>query len=159
MSDLFNNYGHQIVFTHVMSAFVWVGGMIAVRLAVHPVLQSIDDPKIKLGKTLQITGRFFNIVIPFIILLLATGLIMTIAVDGHHGANKILFLSKEGIWTIMAINFAYMYTQRRSAWKLFEKGELSRAKAKISLIPNLLLPINIILGVVALYLGVSLRGI
>ena len=35
-----------VVFFHVLSAFVWVGGMIAIRGAVHPSLQHIDDPKV-----------------------------------------------------------------------------------------------------------------
>jgi uncharacterized membrane protein len=150
---------HTIVFLHVLSAFVWVGGMIAIRVAVHPVLQSIEDPKVKLGKTLEITGRLFHLVIPFILTLLATGLMMAIATNGHHGALKSLFLAKEIIWSVMTLNFSYMYIQRRAAWKLFEAGKLPEAKAKVKRIPNLLLPINIILGVVALFLGVSLRGL
>jgi uncharacterized membrane protein len=150
---------HTVVFFHVLSAFVWVGGMIAIRVAVHPVLQSIDDPKIKLGKTLEITGRLFHLVIPFILTLLATGLMMAIATKGHHGSLKSLFLSKEIIWTVMTLNFTYMYIQRRAAWKLFEAGRLPEAKAKVSKIPNLLLPVNIVLGIAALFIGVSLRGL
>jgi len=150
---------HTIVFLHVLSAFVWVGGMIAIRVAVHPVLQSIDDPKIKLGKTLEITGRLFHLVIPFILTLLATGVMMAIATKGHHGSLKSLFLSKEIIWTVMTLNFTYMYLQRRTAWKLFEAGNVPEAKAKVSRIPNLLLPINIVLGIAALFIGVSLRGL
>ena len=150
---------HTIVFLHVLSAFVWVGGMIAIRVAVHPVLQSIDDPKVKLGKTLEITGRLFHLVIPFILTLLATGLMMAIATNGHHGALKSLFLTKEIIWSVMTLNFIYMYIQRSAAWKLFEMGRLPEAKAKVKRIPNLLLPINIMLGIVALFVGVSLRGL
>ena len=150
---------HLVVFLHVLSAFVWVGGMIAIRVAVHPVLQRIDDPKVKLGKTLEITGRLFHLVIPFILTLLVTGLMMVIATNGHHGSLKSLFLSKEIIWTVMTLNFTYMYIQRRAAWKLFEAGKLPEAKAKVSKIPNLLLPINIVLGVAALFIGVSLRGL
>jgi len=97
----------MVVFLHVLSAFVWVGGMIAIRVAVHPVLQSIDDPKIKLGKTLEITGRLFHLVIPFILTLLVTGLMMAIATKGHHGSLKSLFLSKEIIWIVMTLNFTY----------------------------------------------------
>ena len=152
-------YSHMVVFLHVLSAFVWVGGMIAIRVAVHPVLQSIEDPKVKLGKTLEITGRLFHLVIPFILTLLATGLMMAIASDGHHGTLKSLFLSKEIIWTVMTLNFSYMYLQRRAAWKLFEAGKLPEAKAKVKHIPNVLLPINIILGIAALFIGVSLRGL
>ena len=152
-------YSHTVVFLHVLSAFVWVGGMIAIRVAVHPVLQSIEEPKIKLGKTLEITGRLFHLVIPFIIALLVTGLMMALSSQGHYGSLKLFVFSKEGLWTIMTLNFSYMYFQRHSAWKLFKSGKLSEAKAKVKLIPNLLLPVNIGLGIVALWLGVSLRGI
>jgi uncharacterized membrane protein len=175
MTELFNNYGHLLVFLHVLSAFIWVGGMIAIRLAVHPVISrggvtaaemlqndvmdAMLKPKQRLGITLQITGRLFNLVIPFIVILFATGLIMAIATGGHHGDLKSLFLSKEIIWTIMAVNYTYMYSKRAKAWKLFSKGEVALAKAQMSFIPNLLLPLNIVLGIVALWLGVSLRGL
>ncbi len=152
-------YTHIIVFLHVLSAFVWVGGMIAIRVAVHPVLQSIEEPKIKLGKTLEMTGKLFHLVIPFIIILLATGLMMALSSKGHHGEYKSIFLSKEIIWTVMTVNFTYMYVQRRAAWKLFTSGNLPEAKEKVKLLPNVLLPINIGLGVLALYWGVSLRGL
>ena len=175
MTELFNNYGHLIVFLHVLSAFVWVGGMIAIRVAVHPVIQrggvtsqemlqndvmdAMLKPKQRLGITLQITGRLFNLVMLFIAILFVTGLMMAIATGGHHGDLKSLFLSKEIIWTIMAVNYTYMYIRRAKAWKLFSNGEVGLAKAQMSFIPNLLLPINIVLGIVALWLGVSLRGL
>jgi len=152
-------YSHTVVFLHVLSAFVWVGGMIAIRVAVHPVLQSIDDPRIKLGKTLEITGRLFHLVIPFILILLTTGLMLLYAVDGLEGGLKYVFLSKEIVWTVMTANFSYMYLCRRTAWKLFGAGKFSEAKAKVKHIPNLLLPVNIVLGMAALYLGVTLRGL
>ncbi len=174
MTELFSNNAQLIVVLHVFSAFVWVGGMIAMRMTVHPVivaggvtekqrLQSdvmslMLEPKQRLGITLQIMGKLFNLVLPFIIILFATGLIMAIATGGHHGALKTLFLSKEIIWTIMAANFTYMYIRRAKAWKLFSKGEVALAKAQLAWIPNVLLPLNIFLGIIALFLGVSLRG-
>ena len=158
MSALFEHYAHTVVFVHVLGAFVWVGGMIAIRAAVHPVMQSIEEPKIRLGKTLEITGRLFNLVMPFIALILITGLIMAIAMEGHHGANKGLFIAKEAIWTVMTLNYVFMYIKRARAWKLFHSGDLPAAKALVANIPNLLLPVNIVLGVTALWLGVSLRG-
>ena len=175
MTELFNNYGHFMVFLHVLSAFIWVGGMIAMRVAVHPVvsrggvtpeemLQSdvmskMLEPIQRLGVTLQTTGRLFNLVMPFIILLFATGLMMAIATGGHHGDLKSLFISKEILWTIMAVNYTYMYVKRAKAWKLFREGEMKLAKAQLSWIPHVLLPLNIVLGLVALWMGVSLRGL
>ena len=152
-------YSHTVVFLHVLSAFVWVGGMIVIRVAVHPVMQSIEDPKIKLAKTLQIMERLFHLVIPFIAALLVTGLIMAISSQGHHGSMKSLFLSKEIIWMVMTVNFTWMYFKRRKAEKLFEMDDLPSAKSAVALIPNYLLPINIALGILALWLGLILRGL
>jgi len=174
MTEFFSNYGHFMVFFHVLSAIIWVGGMIAIRFAAHPVISrggvtpeemlqsdvmvAMLEPKQRLGINLQITGRLFNLVLPFIAILFATGLMMAIATGGHQGDLKSLFLSKEIIWTVMAVNFGYMYMKREKAWKLFSKGEITLAKAQIKWIPNVLLPLNIMLGLVAIWMGVSLRG-
>jgi uncharacterized membrane protein len=158
MVNLFGDFSALIVFLHVLSAVVWVGGMIAIRMAVHPSLQSIDDPKIKLGKTLQIVGKLFNLVIPFIIILIVTATLMAVGL-GFKGTELYWLIHvKEVIWTIMVINFIYMYIQRSKAQKMFNSGELAGAKQKVSKLPNLLLPINIFLGVASIFAGVTLRG-
>ncbi len=172
MVNLFGNYAHEIVFLHVLSAFVWVGGMIAVRFAVHPVMQSIDDPTIRLGKTLQITKNLFHIVMPFIAVLIVTAVLMAVglgfriaAVDESgnvvnqtaYGIYQIVHV-KEVIWTVMTANFTWMYVKRRKAQKLFDAGDLPAAKAAVAIVPKYLLPLNIVLGVAALWLGVTLRG-
>ena len=158
MAEIFNNYAHIIIFLHVIGAIIWVGGMIATRVAVHPVMMGIDDPKVRVGNNLKITGRLFNLVMPFIAIILITALIMAIALNGHKGDMKMLFISKEIIWTVMTINYTYMYILRKKAWAMFEDGKIKEAAAKVKIIPNILLPINIALGIVALWLGISLRG-
>jgi uncharacterized membrane protein len=151
---LFTNYGHEIVFLHVLSAIIWVGGMIAIRLAVHPSMQTIEEPKIKLGKTLMLMGKFFNIVMPFIFILLITAIVLIFAM----GKSPTIEM-KENIWMLMTANFTWMYFKRRKAQKLFDMGKMPEAKAVVALIPKVLLPLNIVLGLVALWLGVGLRGL
>jgi len=153
MSTLFQNYSTLLIFLHVISAVVWIGGMIAIRAAVHPTLQSIEDPKIKLGKTLEIVGKLFHLVIPFIALLLITGIIFELA-----GFKTPLVHIKEAIWTIMTLNYIFMYIKRAKAQKLFKSGKLAEAREQVKLLPKLLLPINILLGMVAIFLGVELGG-
>ena len=175
MGEFFANNGQLIVFLHVLSAIIWVGGMIAMRVAVHPVIArggvtdaqmllsdkiaDILEPKQRLGITMQTVGRLFNLVMPFIIILFATGLIMAVAMGGHHGASKELFITKEILWTIMAVNYGYMYYKRATAWKMFNQGKVKEAKARMKWMANVLLPLNIVLGVVALWMGVALRGL
>ncbi len=172
MVEFFGTYAHEIIFLHVLSALIWVGGMIAIRLAVHPNLQLIEDPKVRMERTLAITGNFFNIVIPFIIVLILTAVIMAVGLGFRSAAVDVsgniisqaayatynLVHVKEGIWMLMTMNFVWMYLKRRKAQKFFDEGNLPKAKESVDLIPKLLLPINILLGLAALWLGVTLRG-
>lgn len=154
MSELFKNYATLIIFLHILSAVIWVGGMIAIKVAVHPILQTINDTKIKLGKTLQIISKLFHLVLPFIFISLMCSIIL---IKGAGFSGAIIHL-KEAIWTIMTLNYLYMYIKRYKAQKLFDLGEFAKAKQAIAILPTILLPINIILGLIAIYLGVFLRG-
>ena len=158
MEALFNNFSALIVFLHVISAIIWVGGMIAIRFAVHYSMQEVEDPKIKLGRTLESLRRFFNMVIPSIIILLLTAIIMIIALK-FKGTDLYSFvIAKEAIWTIMTTVFIVIFIKRKQAQKAFDNGQLPIAKEKLAPIAQYLIPLNIVLGLVAIYLGVTLRG-
>lgn len=146
----------MVVFLHVLSAIVWVGGMIAIRLAVHPSLLKISDDTIRIGRTLEILKRLFIVVIPFVVILLVTAIMMALTFKGSPLYSVILI--KEVIWTIMAINLGYMIYARNKAAKAFEANDLMKAKKLLAPLPKYLLPLNIFLGVIGLWLGVSLRG-
>ncbi len=154
MKELYENYATVVIFLHILSAVIWVGGMIVIRFAVHPSLQSIDDVKIRLGKTLEIVGKLFNIVMPFIFISLICALIIIIG-GGYSGGIVHL---KEAVWTIMTLNFFYMYIKRFKAQKLFNQEKFAEAKKCVAILPTILLPINIALGLVAIFAGVLLRG-
>jgi len=147
-----------VVFFHVLSAFVWVGGMIAIRGAVHPSLQHIEDPKVRMARTLEIMHRLFMIVLPFIIVLLITGGMMAIGMGFKGTPLYGMVHVKEAIWTIMTINYTWMFIKRNKAERLFVAGDLAGAKAVLAPIPNFMLPLNIALGIVALAVGITLRG-
>jgi len=154
MQVWFEEYKTIIIFLHIISAVVWIGGMIAIKFAVHPVIQTIEEPKIKLGNSLRIVKRLFNLVMPFIALSLICALMI---IKGAGYAGGFIHL-KEAIWTIMTLNYTYMYIKRTLAQKSFDLGNFASAKEHMRLLPNILLPLNIVLGIVAIFLGVILRG-
>ncbi len=158
MSELFANYANFILFVHVFAALFWVGGMLAIRLAVHPALQHIEDPKVRLARTLEILKYFFSYVVFMIILLLASAIIMAVGLGFKGTPLYSVVLVKEGIWTIMTILFIIIYIRRDQAEKLFVSGDLAGAKQKLAPIATYLIPINIALGIAALYFGGVLRG-
>ena len=147
-----------VVFLHVISAVLWVGGMIAIRFAVHYSMQNIVEPKIKLERTLENLKRFFNMVIPAIIILLITAVILILTL-GFKGTPLYSFvIAKEAIWTVMTIVFITIYIKRNKAEKAFISGDFLGAKNALMPIAKYYIPLNIVLGIVAIYFGITLRG-
>lgn len=143
-----------IVFFHVVSAIVWVGGMIAVRVAVHPALQNIEEPKIRIARSLEITNRLFRLVLPFVVVLLLTAVAMQIGL----GLKGPIVHVKEATWVLMALNYGAMIVRRNKAEKYFLSGHTEVAAQTLAVIPRMMIPVNIALGLFALYFGVILRG-
>jgi len=159
MSEFFATYGSFIVFLHVISAVIWVGGMVAIRFAVHYSIQEIDEPKIKLGRTLELLRRFFNMVIPSIVLLLITAIMMSIGLGLKESPLYPIVHIKEAIWSVMAVIFTIIYLKRNKAQRFFDEGDFKSAKEKLTPLAQWMIPTNIALGLIALYFGVTLRGL
>lgn len=160
MAEFFAANADLIVFLHVMSAVVWVGGMVAVRFAVHPVMQTIEEGKVRLSRSLQIMKNLYFIVLPFIVILLLTAIVMLVGLnlkEANPELYQVTFI-KEGIWIVMMLNYAWMVARRNKAERYFVSGDIEGAKMMVKPIPHWMLPLNIFLGVVAIYLGVTLRG-
>ena len=158
MSELFNNFSTLIIFLHVISAIVWIGGMIVIRFAVHYSMQNIEDPKIRLGRTLENLKRFFSMVIPSIITLLITAIILILALDFKDTELYKFVIAKEIIWFIMTVIFIIIYIKRGKAQKAFDGGDFLSAKNQLNPLAKYLIPINIAFGLVEIYLGIALRG-
>jgi len=158
MKELFLQFPALIVFLHVISAVIWVGGMIAIRFAVHYSMQNILEPKIKLGRTLENLKRFFNILLPFIALLLITALILIFGLEFKNTPlNKFVHM-KESIWVAMTLIYITVYIKRNKAQKAFDNEDFKEAKKQLAPIAKIYIPLNIFLGLVAIYLGITLRG-
>ena len=158
MSELFNNFSTLIIFLHVLSAIIWIGGMIVIRFGIHYSMQEIDEPKIKLGRTLENLRRFFSMVIPSIIVLLITAIIMILALEFKETDLYKYVIAKEIIWSLMTVIFIYIYIKRNKAQKAFDEGKFPIAKELLTPLATYLIPTNIILGLIALILGITLRG-
>ena len=168
----FADYRTQIIFLHVISAVVWVGGMIAMRFAAHNSFVEIESPLHRLERISHALKRLFMIVSPFVVILIITAVMMAVglgfreaAIDANHNIideNAYLLYNlvhtKEAIWMIMAANLALMMYLRRKADQLLAKGDSTGAKGKLGLIGKYMVPLNIVLGIIAIYLGVFLRN-
>ncbi|MDD2829432.1 MAG: hypothetical protein PHW18_07665 [Sulfuricurvum sp.] len=171
--DTFVHHRTLIIFLHVISAVIWVGGMIAIRFAVHHSLAMIDDPKLKMERALDTLKRFFTIVWPFVVVLIMTAVLMAVgyqfraaAMDENGNVINEYMMSiyntvhiKEMIWVIMSINLGAMMFRRHKAEIALRDGNLQRAKDLLEMISKYMVPINITLGVIAIFIGVVLRNV
>jgi len=172
MYQLFADYRTPIIFLHVLSAVIWVGGMIAIRFATHQSLAMISDPKMRMERAVHTLKRLFTIVLPFVIILIITAVIMAVGLGFRAAAMdemgnvidanamnvyQIIHL-KEAIWLVMAINLGAMMFRRNQAQKALAHNDLGRAKAMLGMIAKYMVPLNIGLGVIAIFIGVFLRN-
>lgn len=158
MAEFFAEFKVIIVFLHVLSAVVWVGGMIAIKFAAHPSFMQIESPAHRLERIAHTLKRLFTIVVPFVIILLVTAIIMIKGYSLSQSEFSMMSHAKEGIWAVMAINLFVMIQRRNRAIKLLNEGDMVGAKFSLELIGKYMVPLNIILGVVAIFLGVTLSG-
>lgn len=158
MVDFFSEYKTIIVFLHVISAVVWVGGMIAMRYAAHPSFIALESPQMRLERIMHALKRLFTIVFPFTIILVLTAVVMIMGYNLKATELASLGHIKEGIWIVMFVNFIVMILRRNRAVKLLNKGDAVGAKFSMELIGKYMIPVNIILGVIAIFLGSTLSS-
>jgi len=158
MAEFFAEYKTIIVFLHVISAVVWVGGMIAMRYAAHPSFMEIESPGKRLERIADALKRLFCIVAPFVIILLVTAIIMIKGYSLSETEYKSYGYAKEAIWTIMFLNLGAMILRRNKAEKALENADMVLAKTQLSMIGKYMVPLNIILGVIAIFLGATLSS-
>ena len=153
MQTLFAEYKTFIVFLHVISGVVWVGGMIAMRYAAHPSFMEIESPAKRLERISHALKRLFFIVLPFIVILILTAIVM-ISAYGLSASEYALYAHlKEGIWSLMFVNLIVMMKRRSRADRMLEEGDFVGAKNQLGMIGKFMVPINIGLGVIAIFIG------
>ena len=153
MQDVFLEYKTFIVFLHVISAVVWVGGMIAMRYAAHYSFLEIESPQKRLERIAHALKRLFYIVLPFVITLILTAVFMIKGYSLSQSDFSALSHAKEGIWSIMFINLIVMILRRNRGERMLNEGNMLGAKGQIELIGKFMVPLNIVLGITAIFLG------
>lgn len=158
MQDIFLEYKTFIVFLHVISAVVWVGGMIAMRYAAHYSFLEIESPQKRLERIAHALKRLFYIVLPFVVMLIITAVFMIKGYGLSQSGFSALSHAKEGIWSVMFINLIVMILRRNRGEKMLNEGNMVGAKAQIELIGKFMVPLNITLGIIAIFLGTYLSS-
>lgn len=158
MQEFFLQYKTIIIFSHVISGVVWVGGMISMRYAAHYSFMEIESPQKRLERTAHALKRLFYMVLPFVIVLLVTAIIMIKGYSISQSEFSVYAHAKEGVWSVMFLNLMAMMYRRNKAEKALKNADFVLAKDQLGLIGKVMVPINITLGVIAIFLGTYLSN-
>ncbi len=160
MESFLKEYEAIILPLHLLSAIVWIGGMIMFIFAVYPSLKQIPNEKSMTRTALRTFRRYFNFLFFFIIISMITGVVMEMG-GGYESRSPTLgaiVSTKEAIWVLMFLNFLFSYFKIIEAKNKCLNSDVDAAKDNIRLITYYLFGINIFLGIVALYFGLILQG-
>jgi len=158
MQEFFLENKVVIVFLHVMSGVIWVGGMVAMRYASHQSFLKIESPHKRLEHIAYALKRLFYIVLPFVITLMVTAIFMVKGYGLSQSDFSVYSYFKEVIWSVMFLNLMIMMYLRNRGEMLLRKGDMVGAKNQLELIGKIMVPLNIGLGVLAIFFGTYLSS-
>ena len=164
---IMQDYSLLVIFLHVIGASVWVGGMITLWFLTKESGSQVPIER-RANSRAGMYKKFFTFLSPFVVLLLITALFMALgykdnAVDANGFTLDLknletykLIHTKGSIWTIMVMNMFFMI------W-ILKKASCKLCKTKVRadcmwLVGTYLLPLNILLGLTGIFLGVYLRS-
>jgi uncharacterized membrane protein len=96
-----------LVFLHLAAAIFWMGGMAFMVLALRPAAHAQLQPPQRLPLMLQVTRRFFTIVIASIVVLLATGGPLLMQVAGAQAPRGWHVMA--GLGVLMVLVFGHIF--------------------------------------------------
>jgi uncharacterized membrane protein len=158
---ILESYGFIILPLHLISAIVWIGGMVMFIFAVYPSLKQIPNQKSFVRTALRTFRRYFNFLFFFIVILMITGVIMELGgnYSEHSPTLGAIVGTKEAIWVLMFLNYLFAYYKVMEAKKRCLSSDADGASDNVRLIAHYLFGINIFLGLMALYFGLMLKGV
>jgi uncharacterized membrane protein len=136
-----------LLFFHILSAVIWVGGMFFAHQMVRPSMVPLDAP-VRLALWRRIFERFFKWVWAAIILLLVTGFAMESM--GLRGLHVVIM---ESLAIIMMLAFAHLFF---APWKRFrhavDSGDFPAAAIQLNQIRRIV-EFNLVLGLIVVVVG------
>ena len=149
-----------IIMIHIASAIVWVGASFFFSMSVFPSLAQIPNERMIVRTTIRIIFRYLKVTFIASLLLLATGIYLALSSNVYetNPILKTILYTKGYIWGFMTIAYYYALLKAKKAKNICFKGDSLTAVDNLKVIANYVFVLNFILGLVAIYFGIMLRG-
>jgi uncharacterized membrane protein len=149
-----------IIMIHIASAIVCVGASFFFSMSVFPSLSQIPNERMIVRTTIRIMFRYLKVTFVASLLLLATGVFLALETKVYetNPILKTILYTKGYIWAFMTIAYFYAYNKTKMAKRICFKGDSLLAVENLKVIANYVFVLNFILGLIAIYFGIMLRG-
>ncbi len=155
-------YQKWIILSHVVSAIILMGGVITLSFTTHHLVRMEPIKDYNLRIVMSIIKRFIVFLgSPALIWLILSALIMQIGFL-YKNSNPIFLTivhTNIFIWIFMFLLFLYIIKKRYDAHKHYDAGNLAVCKNDLILIVDYLFALEFILGLIATYFGLMLKGV
>jgi len=160
LDGFYHEFVSIILPLHIVSAIIWIGGMISYVWASYPSIKQIPNEKLMIRTSLRTLRRLLNLFFIVSIITVITGLIIAV---GANYADKDPLLAtiintKQALWIFMFFNLMFSFYKVLESKKECLASRSGTAKDNVRLVSNYLIVINIFLGLIAAYFGMMLRN-
>ncbi len=158
--DIFEGYKNLIIFLHIMSASILIGSMFVMIFIVRPASASVKGIDKKCSNCLKILRRYIIFLIPVMLIVASASFFMNVGMGFEYGdpSAMIIIHIKETIWLFIAFNFVYAFKKYLNAQKAFKEEDFLVAQENIILIVKYLIPLNLLVSIIAAYLGIVISS-
>ena len=98
---------HPLLFLHITSVVIWVGGMFFAYFCLKPAAAQLLDPSQRLPLWVATFSRFFKLTAAAVVTILATGFMMLMQVGMKNAPMGWHIMLSTGL--LMALVFVYVY--------------------------------------------------
>ncbi len=145
-----------LVALHVLTAVIWVGGMVFAYHVARPALRPFEPPQ-RQGFWRRAFRRFFWIVGAAIVVLLGTGYAMVFeGFGGFAGVGLYVHLMQGGGWLMVLLFLGLLALPYRRFLKALDAKDHKAAGAALDAIRRVI-HVNLYLGLIVVAIGASGR--
>ncbi len=150
-----------IIFSHVLSAIILMGGFITLSVSVSHLVDTENVKEYTLRTVMSIVKRYLYFVAPLFVVLLISAIIMQIGFiyDNSNPIFLTIVHTNNFIWGFMFALYIYIVKKRYDAHKHYEAENFSACKNDLILIVRYLFILEFVLGAIASYFGLILKGV
>jgi uncharacterized membrane protein len=156
---LLDEYLGLILTLHILSAIIWIGGMITFIFSLYPSVLQIPNDKLMIRTSIRSLRRYFKILLPAVVILGISGVLMELSGNYDNQAPTIgaMIGAKEAIFVLMAVNFIFGFYKIKEAKQRCMKSDIHYAQDNIRLVIHYFFTLNVLLGIFSLYFGIMIR--